>query len=260
MSRFHFVVCVLYTSMNIWGQLASFLVDQSQTERNMASKISVRPAESKHSASDLDNWNHQHMFATCISSVPDWSYVKLNGALVYRKSYPPPERRSECPVSCSLDSCLSRRCLSLSLRLASRPPWPSCSLDVCLSSVRRSLLSACSLHTSWGSSSLRAWISCSLESCLSILWSLWKVLVWTWGSAWSLRRPGVPLEGSLCRRSRPGSCSTTSAITATSALPVPISPIINSLSLPFSRTFSSRLATKSGVTASSICLILGCRR
>ena len=177
-----------------------------------------------------------------------------------QKSHPPPERRSECPVSCSLDSCLSRRCLSLSLRRTSRPPWPSCSLDVCLSSVRRSRLSACSLHTSWGSSSLRAWISCSLESCLSILWSLWKVLVWTWGSAWSLRIAGVPLEASLSRYSRPGSCSTTSAMTATSALPVPTSPIISSLSLPFSRTFSSRLATISGVTASSMCLILGCRR
>lgn len=43
---------------------------------------------------------------------------------VQTKSHPPPERLSECsfPVSCSLDSCLSSRCRSLSLRLPSWPP------------------------------------------------------------------------------------------------------------------------------------------
>lgn len=201
-----------------------------------------------------------HMFRTGKNNVKCPGLVSCEALSVSTKSHPPAERRSEWPVSCSLDSCLSRRCLSLSFRRTSSPPWPSCSLDVCLSSVRRSRLSACSLHTSCGSSSLRAWISCSLESCLSILWSLCKVLVWTWGSAWSLRKPALPLGTSLCRHSRPGSCSTTSAMTATSALPVPTSPIITSLSLPFSRPFSSRLATTRGVTASPMCLILGCRR
>ncbi len=58
-----------------------------------------------------------------------------------------------------------------SVSVLRRTSWPSSSLDVCLSSFL-SALSARSLHTSWGSSSLRAWISCSVDSCLSIRDSL----------------------------------------------------------------------------------------
>lgn len=89
----------------------SFIKNISKTRRNQTFRIRRRQSESS-----------AYVCKTCMSSVPDSSYVKLSGALVYRNSYPPPERRSECPVSCSLDSCLSRRCLSLSLRLTSRPP------------------------------------------------------------------------------------------------------------------------------------------
>lgn len=43
---------------------------QSQTERTVASsKISVRPVETKHSGLDLDNPNHQHMFARLVLAV-----------------------------------------------------------------------------------------------------------------------------------------------------------------------------------------------